>query len=124
MRSASIPPTGESSIIGICPENATSPSMNADPVTRYMIHAIATCCTQVPISDTTWPKKYRRKSRPARARKVWFNDDNLLVWNVARYLQLPSRARRRRGGAEGDGVVSFLSYLLILIIHSPAYRHQ
>lgn len=49
--------------MGICSAKPVKPSMNAEPVSRYISQEMAMCCIQVPVIDSVWPMKNRRKLR-------------------------------------------------------------
>ena len=59
-RSAQMPPNGDRNRIAICPAKPVMPSNSAEPLKRYTSQLMAICCTQVPISDTDCPVKYKR----------------------------------------------------------------
>ena len=53
LRSARTPPNDAKRSTGTCEENATSPSITVEPVSRYTSHDWATVCIHVPTSDTS-----------------------------------------------------------------------
>ena len=59
-RSASSPPYAPISNIGANCSAASSPTATPLLVRRRISHVSATIWTQLPLSDTTWPVKYRR----------------------------------------------------------------
>jgi hypothetical protein len=48
---------------GNCEANPTTPRYQALPVSRYTSQPVAVVVIQVPISETIWPPKKRRKFR-------------------------------------------------------------
>jgi len=57
------PPQKENTIIGAVPAAAITPSISFDPVSPYTSHPSAVLSIHVPISETSWPQKKRRKFR-------------------------------------------------------------
>ena len=45
------------------PQNATTPSSQTEPERRYVSHPIATCWSQVPMTESPCPMKNSRKFR-------------------------------------------------------------
>src|ERR1700693_2456856 len=69
-RSIQTPANGANRKVGICPEKPTIPSKSAEPVKRYTSQLVARRVIHVPIRETVWPLKYRRKLRDRSARQA------------------------------------------------------
>jgi hypothetical protein len=66
---ATAPPQGPESRERIPPAARTRPrSPPGDPVRSRTSRPMAVCCRKLRLAETTWPPKYRRKSRDRRAR--------------------------------------------------------
>src|SRR5450759_2087231 len=76
------------------------PSMNAEPVSRYISQEMAMYCIQVPIIVSVWPMKNRRKLRCSKPRRIGCMAER----DLTEFLELGLQVFQR-GGEGGQALL-------------------